>query len=164
MEDILSLIAIALSLVSLIYSYKLNRDGVIHDRKRDTLDAFNLLQEQVLDQLNGYTKAELDRLCTNPQSAEYKKVSVLLARIEHFAVGVNEEIYDRKTVKRLAGRHIVKTYENLECMIEAKRLLSQKISGNSGETLYDDFEKLAVSLGYKKKANTARKTEDMSHV
>ena len=67
-------------------------------------------------------------------------------------------------MKRLAGRHIVKTYENLECMIEAKRLLSQKISGNSGETLYDDFEKLAVSLGYKKKANAARKTEDMSHV
>lgn len=163
MEDILSLIAIALSLVSLIYSYKLNRDGVIHDRKRDTLDAFNLLQEQVLDELNTYTKMDIDQLCTDPKSEEYKKVSALLARIEHFAVGVNEEIYDQETVKRLAGKHIVRTYEKLECMIETKRLLSQRIPGNDEELLYDDFEKLAVSFRHKKKANSTRKTEDMSH-
>jgi hypothetical protein len=76
------------------------------DRKQATLDAYNRLQEQALDHLNGYTPKQLKDIASNPQSEEYKQVSVYIARIEHFCVGVNQKIYDNKVVYDLAHGYL----------------------------------------------------------
>ena len=62
--------------------------GVKHDRRQATLDAFNLLQEQSLDQLNKYTVQEIQEISKNYRTDEYKALSTYIARIEHFCVGV----------------------------------------------------------------------------
>ena len=64
-------------------------------RKQATIDAFNKLQAEALDELNTYTTKNIAEISQNPLSPEYKLLSSLLARCEHFSVGVNEKIYDQ---------------------------------------------------------------------
>ena len=72
------------------------------DRQQATLDAYNQLQEQALDHLNLYRPSNIKEIVKDRRSEEYKKLSAYVARIEHFCVGVNQKIYDRKTVYELA--------------------------------------------------------------
>ena len=102
METILSVIAIVLSVISggfALYTFFWTAN---RDRKQATLDAYNQLQEQALDHLNYYRPTEIIEIAKNPRSEEYKKLSAYIARIEHFCVGVTQNIYDRKTVYELA--------------------------------------------------------------
>ena len=102
METTLSLIAIILSVVSGGFSFYTFIWTTRRDRKQATLDAYNQLQEQALDHLNYYRPADIVEIAKNPRSEEYKKISTYIARIEHFCVGVTQNIYDRKTVYELA--------------------------------------------------------------
>ena len=160
MEESISVAALAISIISLAYSYKVNLDNVIHDRKRDTLDAFNVLQCQVFDELNLYTKTQIEEICQNTRSEEYKKISTFLARIDHFSIGVNEKIYDKEIVRRLAGKCIKRSYGKLACMIAIKRKYAEKIEGADAENLYKDFENLALTFGYGKKTNGKENAEE----
>ena len=102
METALSIVAIVISVISggfALYSFIWT---VRRDRKQATLDAYNLLQEQALDHLNYYMPTQIAEIAENPRSEEYKKISAYIARIEHFCVGVNQKIYDKKTVYALA--------------------------------------------------------------
>lgn len=101
-ESILSVIAIILSVVSGGFSYYTFIWTAGRDRKQATLDAYNQLQEQALDHLNYYVPAKIKEIAQNRKDEEYKKLSAYVARIEHFCVGVNQKIYDRKTVYELA--------------------------------------------------------------
>lgn len=96
------LITIAFSVIAAIFSLITYRKSVVHDRKQATLDAYNQLQEQALDHLNYYMPAAIKEIAKDRRSEEYKKLSAYVARIEHFCVGVNQKIYDRKTVYELA--------------------------------------------------------------
>ena len=135
--DVLSVIVAVAAFVISIVTYQKN---VTHDRKADTLDAFNLLQEQALDKLNRYKPADVCEYAKHPRSEEYKELSALLARVEHFCVGVNDKIYDEKTVKRLAGIYFIKLYDKLLPIIEKKRDIYTE------ERLFDDFELLVLRL------------------
>ena len=106
METTLSVIAIIISVISggfALYSFVWTAG---RDRKQATLDAYNLLQKQALDHLNYYTPAQIAEIAKNPRSDEYKKISAYIARIEHFCVGVNQKIYDKKTVYALAHDYL----------------------------------------------------------
>ena len=106
MEITLSVIAIILSVISggfALYSFAWT---ACRDRKQATLDAYNLLQEQALDYLNYYTPAQIAEIAQDSRSDDYKKISAYIARIEHFCVGVNQKIYDRKTVYALAHDYL----------------------------------------------------------
>ena len=106
METTLSVIAIIISVISggfALYSFVWTAR---RDRKQATLDAYNLLQQQALDHLNYYTPAQIAEIAKNPRSNEYKKISAYIARIEHFCVGVNQKIYDKKTVYALAHDYL----------------------------------------------------------
>ena len=153
---ILSALSLALSVVSLIYSIRVHKDSVIHDTKQLTLDAFNQLQEQVLDRLNSYTKPCIAEISKDPQSAEYKELSVLMARIEHFCVGVNSSLYDLDIIKRMAGRYFINVYEKLLPMITKKREI------NKTEKHYDEFELFYDKLTdlYKNQITTKEKKND----
>jgi hypothetical protein len=96
------LITIAFSVIAAVFSLITYRKSIVHDRQQATLDAYNQLQEQALDHLNYYVPTQVAEIAKDPRSDEYKKISAYIARIEHFCVGVNQKIYDRKTVYELA--------------------------------------------------------------
>lgn len=102
METILSIIAILISVISGGFALYTFFWTAARDRKQATLDAYNQLQEQALDHLNCYMPAAIKEIAKDRRSEEYKKLSAYVARIEHFCVGVNQKIYDRKTVYELA--------------------------------------------------------------
>ena len=102
METILSVIAIVLSVISGIFALFTFFWTAQRDRRQATLDAYNQLQVQALDHLNHYMPAAIKEIAKDRHSEEYKELSAYVARIEHFCVGVNQRIYDRKTVYQLA--------------------------------------------------------------
>ena len=140
MEFLKTWLPIILSAAALVVSLITFFSNVSHDKKKATLDAYNILQSQVLDKLNSYTKKQIEEISANPRSEEYKEISALLARVQHFAVGVNTNIYDEKVVKRLAGKYFLGIYDKLSPLIEKKR------SVNKTEKHYDEFEQLVVKI------------------
>ena len=100
------LLALAFSVLTYIM-------GLRRQRKQAAPDACNALQGQALDKLNTYTKKQIAEIAQNPRSEEYKELSALPARCEHFAVGVNSGIYDAATLRRLADVY----FAGLKCRI-----------------------------------------------
>ena len=98
----IDLITISFSVIAAAFSWITYQKSVAHDRQQATLDAYNQLQEQALDYLNYYMPAAIKEIAKDRRSEEYKKLSAYVARIEHFCVGVNQKIYDQKTVYELA--------------------------------------------------------------
>ena len=80
--------------------------NIRHDRRRDTLEAYNRLQNEVFDKLNQMKPAHIREIASSTMSPEYKTVSGYIARLEHFCAGVNLGIYDRKTVYTLANGYL----------------------------------------------------------
>ena len=142
-ENVLSLLALIVSVISFSLSWWVHKQSLVRERKQATLDAFNVFQCQVLDELSGYPRKEIEEIAEDPRSTDYKSVSKLLARCEHFAVGVNQEIYDKDTVRALAAEHIVVVYGKLLPLIQKKR------SFGNNQNRYHDFEKLAKTMGYR---------------
>lgn len=137
---ILSIIPIVFSIISMVITIVLYRKTVVHDRKADTLEAFNRLQNEALDYLYTLTRSDIIDISQNPRSAEYKELTTYLARIEHFCVGVNTKIYDLDVVKRMAGRYLSSVYDKFEPLIEKKRSI------NKQGRHYDEFEKAVIML------------------
>lgn len=106
MEIVLSSLAVILSLISVVLSYRTFAWTAKRDRRQATLDAYNQLQAQALDHLNKYKPAEMREFSKNINSLEYKTVSAYIARIEHFCVDVNMAIYDKDTVYELANGYL----------------------------------------------------------
>lgn len=95
-------ISLLFSLAAAAFSVFTYWSNIIHDRKQATLEAYNLLQEQALDQLYVYMPKQLKEIVKNRRSEEYKLLSSYVARVEHFAVGVNQKIYDLNTAYELS--------------------------------------------------------------
>lgn len=102
MEIILSVVAFAFSVVSGAFSLFAFWWTARRDRRQATLEAYNRLQTEVFDNLNTYAIDEIYDICKDTKSQEYKTLSGYLARIEHFCVGLNCKIYDKKTFYALA--------------------------------------------------------------
>ena len=88
--------------VTLTKSQKDQKDGLERQKKQATIDAYNKLQEQVLDKINEYKPAEIRKIAKDKQSEEYGVIGRYLARIEHFCVGLTNGIYDYETFYALA--------------------------------------------------------------
>ena len=102
METALSIAAIIISIISIMVTAFTFHWTVVRDRRQATLDAYNRLQEQALDFINRYTIPEIKEIIKNTKSDEYRELTSCVAKIEHFCVGVNQEIYSRETVYELA--------------------------------------------------------------
>ena len=114
--------ALIVSLFSFVFSLFTYYKTLLHDRRKDTLDAFNILQQQALDPLQNYTREQIREIAEHPRSEEYRTVSTYLARIEHFSVGVEQKIYDQKTVWQLSEGFLNRgVYEKLKPIIELKK-------------------------------------------
>jgi hypothetical protein len=126
--DTITIISTVFSICSLLFSLVTYVRTIIHERKKATLEAFNVLQEQVFDPINQYAPKEIIEYSNHPTDKQYKILSGYLARIEHFCVGIVNNIYDRKTIYELAhgyldGRAL---WNRLIPMMEAKNNDSQQ--------------------------------------
>lgn len=124
-SDVIALSALLLSVFSMIGSAIVYISGLRRERRTATLNAFNVLQEQVLDHLNLYTRKRVEEISASPRSEEYKLLSGYLARLEHFAVGINTGIYDVQVVKRLAGWYLCGLQDKIDPLIQEKRQLNR---------------------------------------
>ena len=165
-ELLLSLLATTISFISILSTVVIYHRGVRREQKQATLEAFNLLQEQVFDHLNQYTFAEIREICDIWQQAirerrdkqrpeltedeqqrrekcfdEYQRLSGYLARIEHFALGVNSGIYDAAIAERAATAYLVMLFRG-----KLKPLLEAKHSGAGNTEYYAEFRKLVERI------------------
>lgn len=144
METTLSIIAIVISVISGGFTFYAFFWTARRDRKQATLDAYNQLQEQALDQLNQYTPANIREIANDCRSAEYKTISAYVARIEHFCVGVNLKIYDRKTVYELAEGYLNGSIKSrIEPIISAKN--------RSGQDYYENIHRVYAWMDAERK-------------
>lgn len=150
MEFIVSIIAVFVSGLTFLFTVMVTYRGGQREKKQATLDALNVLQEQVFDKLNSYTFNEVKDIAAQWQSSiqekddfikekhgtvdefwnthheydsvieEYRKLSGYLARIEHFALGVNTGIYDAKTTERAATTYFVMLYRKFMPILAVK--------------------------------------------
>lgn len=150
MELTISILAFIVSFATFLFSVLVTYRGEQREKKQATLDALNILQEQVFDNLNEYTFGEIKNIAeqwsasieaknkfveNNEGTAEdfweshheydsvvdeYRKISGYLARIEHFALGVNTGIYDAKVTERAATTYFVMLFKKLQPILVAK--------------------------------------------
>ncbi len=135
----MELISLIIAVASFICSICTYFASLRRERRQATLDAYRELQTQVLDKLNCYTPKQVKEIAEDPRSAQYKTLSALLARCQHFAVGVNTGVYDFKVLQRLAGGYFVWLYRKLEPLIQKKR------TGHSDKH-YSEFEQFVRKL------------------
>ena len=170
----ISIMAIVLSLASIVVSVVIYHKGVKREQKQATLDAINVLQVQVFDNLNQYRLSDIReiadawaRLVGSRKGAEagrveltaederlideYKVVSGYLARIEHFALGVNTGIYDVETAERAATSYLTMLYR-----VKLKPIIQEKHSGPGDTEYYAEFRKLVQNME-KLEASSSRK-------
>lgn len=122
---LISFIALIISVVTLAVSLSTFFWTAQRDKKRDTLDAYNTLQVQVFDHLNENRKTYLSK---SLNKKDYDELSGLVARIEHFCVGVNTDIYDFKTFHELS-----KGYFNHPDMVEVIKIVAGDRNGKPEE-------------------------------
>lgn len=163
MEFVMSILAIIISIISVVVSVVIYCVGVRRDKKQATLDAINVVQEQVFDKVNQYTYAEINEICIkwkeiisektekvltleekekrNYYINEYRLLSGYLARIEHFALGVNTGIYDANVAERAATLYLSQLYRG-----KLKPLIEVKQFGNTKLEYYAEFRKLTEKI------------------
>ena len=175
MELTISILAVIISAATFLFTVMVTYHGEQRERKQATLDALNILQEQVFDHLNGYTFNEIREIAEEYSKAideknhfarekqgtadefwrehpeydrvmdEYSKISGYLARIEHFALGVNTGIYDTKVTERAATTYFVMLYKKLMPILSVKNggKATDKTTKNAFHT---EFESLVKSI------------------
>ena len=121
MENTVSIIAIALSLISFVFTLISFTWTNNRDRKTATFDAFNHLQNEVFDKINMISKTDVKNITANPKDVKFTEYSQYLARIEHFCTGVFADIYHFKITKQIAGQYLKTIYEKSLPIIEKKR-------------------------------------------
>ncbi|MCI5885414.1 MAG: hypothetical protein MRZ77_04725 [Clostridiales bacterium] len=122
--DVATAVTLFVALFKLYDSIKKYNDDILHDKRKDTLDAYSRLQNEVFDNLFlEYTRADIADIAKHYKSRndDYLKLSVYLAKIEHFCVGVVTKIYDIDTVYALAhGFFDRKVRDAIEPLIDRK--------------------------------------------
>ena len=71
MENALSIIAIAISIASVIITFYIFIWTLNRDRKKSTFDAFNLLQNEVFDKINLLSKTDVKNIAKNPKDSKF---------------------------------------------------------------------------------------------
>lgn len=139
---IIALVALALSLCQFVTERR-------RSRKEATIHAFDALEgDESVTYLLSLNKDKIDDLINQKNSkdmrnqfqTDWNKLERALPLLEHFAVGVNAEIYDKATLNRMAGNQIITTYYACENLISLKR------NGVGKEKNYSEFEKMANNL------------------
>lgn len=128
---IISILALVLSLIQFV------RD-TSRQKKEATLIAYNELQDDVFSKLTEYP-------CPMPKieyhGDEWTELTICLAKLERFSVGINTGIYSIDILNRLGGPFYIRQFEKLKPMIDIKRS-EGLVSGKH----YEEFEKVVEKL------------------
>lgn len=121
---IASLITAIVAVFSLCRSVKTQKDIQKNEVKRATIDAFSKLQEDVLDKLVSEDKANAAIIAEERNDNEeckkaYNDYKTLVARLDHFSIGIEQGVYDLDVVDKLAGEHLVFLLPKIEPIIDA---------------------------------------------
>ena len=125
---------------ALVQTKKAADKSLIRERKEATIKAVNLMQNEVFDEMLKYKASDVKKASEDTSSADYKMFSTYLARCDHFAIGIEESIYDYAVLKKLAGGFIWPLYQKFVPLIEKKRAIAHN------NTLYKSLEGLAEKL------------------
>jgi hypothetical protein len=131
MDIALSIVALVISVISGGFSLYTFVWTARRDRKQATLEAYNRLQTEVFDAINAYSVEEIEEICNDKKSVEYKILSGYLARIEHFCIGVNSRVYDDEMFYSLAHGYFdgYLLRKRIEPILESK-------NSNTGNEIY----------------------------
>ena len=136
--------ALVISILAFILSlWQFYRDSS-RQKKEATLNAYNELQDDVFTHLSqyGFPMPEFEY-----QGEEWKKITVYLAKLERFSVGVNTGIYSLDVLNHLGGAYYIRQFEKLKPIIDRKRAENLVVGGH-----YEEFEKTVLKLKiYRKK-------------
>ena len=142
--EIFSLVLSAIALTLSLWQFFNKRE---REKKESTLNAFASLQKSIFDnQLisNDRVKKVEEKIKEKNFDAnideDFASITQALAKIEHFSVGINTNVYSIKILNRLAGNFIIDSYSKLIPIIKFKRYI-----GGHGK-FYDEFEKMANKL------------------
>lgn len=92
-------------------------------RRQDTIIEYGVLQENVLSKINVWQPNDIRNACEDKTCKGYKILSTYLAEIERFCVGVDEKIYDFKTLYNISHGYFDSDrglQKKLVILIEAK--------------------------------------------
>ena len=105
-------------------SVRIQKEMKQEEKKRATWDVMKYLQSEVLDKLAPLdaNNAELIAEARNDNDEcrqAYADYKTLIARLEHFSVGVEQGIYDFDMVYELAGEHLIFLLSKIKPVIDA---------------------------------------------
>lgn len=139
--------AVAISIFALIFSMKQFYFERNRNRKEATIHAFDQLESnESIEYLFSCSQRDVDSLVTrhtqgdNRIKNEWDLISSSLPLLEHFAVGINSEIYDLETLNRMAGNKMITVYNNCSKLLQHKRM------GVGNEKNYLELENMIVRL------------------
>lgn len=140
-------ISIILALLSALFAAFTYVQTAHHEKKKATIEDFNRLQNEVLDKFVCVEVENAEFTVENMDQCDVKKSyddqRALIARLEHFSVGVKEKIYNFKVVDKLAGRHLIELYEKIEPIIDEANKDAEK------QENYSNFKWLVEKLKHK---------------
>lgn len=123
-SDIISSIAAVVAVAGLFHTVLTQKAIQKNEVKRSTIDAFNILQNEVLDKLAPLDKENALVITENRQDNEecrraYVDYKTLISRLEHFSVGVQAKVYDLDVLDELAGEHLIFLLPKIKPIIDA---------------------------------------------
>lgn len=133
----MDIVAILVSILALLFSIVQFARDSSRKKKESTLNAYNALQYDAFKKLNKY----VDMSTIEYQSEAWEEITICLAQIENFSVGINTGIYSLKILNRLGGAFFIRQFEKLTPVINLKR--GKNVSPGSH---YDEFEKTVEML------------------
>ena len=156
MVEIFDLLPIVISVAALcvsLYSVFSNKN---REKKQATVDAYNVLQKEVLDKIMTLKSKDVKLLKDEGAGANldlWNDLTLHLVRIERFSVGVNSGIYDLRILNRLAGSFVIDLYYRIRPIIEKKR----ELSSSPKKKVYNEFETVVRRLEKIRKIKPKRK-------
>ncbi len=140
---IAAVISAVFAFATLFNTIVIQRKTAAENKKNNTISAYNRLQDKVLDYMAKYPKEQVEILVDDrdyePEIKEaYDAYRTLIARCEHFAVGVNTGVYDIDLVDDLGGKHLIYLYKKVLPVIDEARAYD--------EDAYKEFEKMVTAL------------------
>lgn len=128
----MEIISIVIAVISAIFSIVTYIKSVRYEKRKSTIEAFHFLQNEVLDYFvnitNENAKLIVDNLDNMKCKEAYDDQRALIARLEHFAVGVKKRIYDFDVVDNLAGIHLITLYKKIKPIIDEANRKEKKVN------------------------------------
>lgn len=140
---IISILAFLVSFSSTLWKY-------LRERRESTIHAYTLFQKEVVPDIisiiEGFKEKQLDfSKMSNDEItnliSDDKRITISLARIEYFCVGINTHIYCVRTLNRMGGSFFLYLFDSFRPIIQAKRV-KNILNGKH----YDEFEKCVNKL------------------